>query len=70
MNSFGTSKLSDEEIEDKLTNIMDLTPSGIIDHLNLNKAIYQKTSSYGHFGRKPTYDGGFSWEKIDLIDKL
>ena len=70
VNSFGTSKLSDEEIEDKLTNIMDLTPSGIIDHLNLNKAIYQKTSSYGHFGRKPTYDGGFSWEKIDLIDKL
>ena len=70
VNSFGTSKLLDEEIEKKLMNIMDLTPSGIIDHLNLNKAIYKKTSSYGHFGRKPTSDGEFSWEKIDLVDVL
>ncbi len=70
VNSFGTSKLVDEEIEKKLSNIMDLTPSGIIEHLNLNKAIYKKTSSYGHFGRKPTSDGGFSWEKVDLIDIL
>ena len=46
---------------------MDLSPSGIRRHLDLNKPIYAKTSAYGHFGRKPGRDGSFSWEKTDLV---
>ena len=49
---------------------MDLTPRGIRTHLDLNKPIYARTSSYGHFGRTPDKDGGFSWEKTDLVDAL
>ena len=48
----------------------DAIPRGIRKHLDLNKPIYARTSSYGHFGRKPDADGGFSWEKTDLADKL
>ena len=49
---------------------MDLTPRGIRKHLDLNKPIYARTSAYGHFGREPDKEGGFSWEKTDLADKL
>ena len=49
---------------------MDLTPSGIRSHLDLNKPIYARTAAYGHFGRKPDLGGGFSWEKIDLVEKI
>jgi len=49
---------------------MDLTPRGIRNHLGLNKPIYARTSSYGHFGRKSQGDGGFSWEKTDLVKAL
>jgi S-adenosylmethionine synthetase len=49
---------------------MDLSPRGIRTHLGLNKPIYRRTSSYGHFGRKPEADGGFSWEKTDLVSQL
>jgi S-adenosylmethionine synthetase len=49
---------------------MDLTPRGIRKHLDLNKPIYARTSSYGHFGRTPDKDGGFSWEKTDFADAL
>ena len=49
---------------------MDLTPRGIRKHLDLNKPIYARTSAYGHFGRTPDKDGGFSWEKTDLADAL
>ena len=49
---------------------MNLTPRGIREHLGLNKAIYRRTSSYGHFGRAPEKDGGFSWEKTDLVKDL
>jgi len=49
---------------------IDLSPRGIREHLQLNRPIYKRTAAYGHFGRKPEIDGGFSWEKIDLIDKL
>ena len=49
---------------------MDLSPRGIRQHLGLNKPIYARTSSYGHFGRAPEADGGFSWENLDLVDKL
>ena len=53
-----------------LPKLMDLTPRGIRDHLGLNKAIYARTAAYGHFGRNPDLDGGFSWEKIDLVKKI
>ena len=49
---------------------MDLTPRGIRNHLKLNKPIYQRTAAYGHFGRAPDADGGFSWELTDLADAL
>ena len=49
---------------------MNLTPRGIRTHLGLNKPIYERTSAYGHFGRKSEKDGGFSWEKTDLVDEL
>jgi len=49
---------------------MDLTPRGIRQQLDLNKPIYARTSAYGHFGRKPDNEGGFSWEKADIADKL
>jgi S-adenosylmethionine synthetase len=50
--------------------LMDLSPIGIRETLRLNKPIYQPTPAYGQFGRKPTEDGGFSWERTDLIDQL
>ena len=49
---------------------MDLTPRGIRMHLGLNKPIYQRTAAYGHFGRAPEADGGFSWERTDLAEKI
>jgi S-adenosylmethionine synthetase len=53
-----------------INEIVDLTPRGIRTHLGLNKPIYKRTATYGHFGRTPEADGGFSWEKTDLADKL
>jgi S-adenosylmethionine synthetase len=53
-----------------LQDLMDLSPRGIRTHLSLNKPIYTRTSAYGHFGRKPEPDGGFSWERLDLVDEL
>ena len=49
---------------------MDLSPRGIRTHLGLNKPIYARTAAYGHFGRKPEADGGFSWERTDLAETL
>ena len=60
-------KLYDERI---VAQCMDLTPRGIRTHLDLNKPIYARTAAYGHFGRAPEADGGFSWEKTDLIEAL
>ena len=54
----------------KINSIIDLTPSGIRDHLNLHKPIYKVSAAYGHFGREPGDDGSFSWEKTDLVDQL
>ena len=58
------------QIEDVIRKVMDLTPRGIRNHLDLNKPIYARTAAYGHFGRKPDSDGGFSWEKLDLVDAI
>jgi len=66
----GTGKVDEAVLEDVLRKVVDLSPSGIRRHLDLNKPIYAKTSSYGHFGRKPGRDGSFSWEKTDLAKAL
>ena len=68
--TFGTGIVSEETIENAIASCMDLTPKGIRTHLGLNKPIYQRTAAYGHFGRKPEQDGGFSWEKLDLVDEI
>ena len=60
----------DEKLVDFLNKTIDLTPKGIRTYLGLNKPIYQKTATYGHFGRQPESDGSFSWEKTDLVTKL
>jgi S-adenosylmethionine synthetase len=70
VDTHGTGKVKEEKIEKAIRATMSLTPRGIRKHLDLNKPIYARTSSYGHFGRKPTKDGGFSWEKTDLVAKL
>lgn len=59
-----------ERLEEILPKLMSLTPRGIRSHLNLNQAIYAPTTAYGHFGRIPTEEGHFSWEKIDLVEAL
>jgi S-adenosylmethionine synthetase len=66
----GTGKVDEARLEKALGEVMDLSPRGIRTHLDLNKAIYARTSAYGHFGRKATKDGGFSWERTDLVDAL
>lgn len=66
----GTGKVDEAKVENALRQVMDLSPSGIRKHLDLNKPIYAKTSSYGHFGRKAGRDGSFSWEKTDLTAAL
>jgi S-adenosylmethionine synthetase len=68
--SYGTARVPEEQLEKALARVMDLTPRGIRTHLDLNKPIYARTSAYGHFGRQPDADGGFSWERTDLVDKL
>ena len=59
-----------ERLEEVLPKLMSLTPRGIRTHLNLNQAIYARTAAYGHFGRTPDSDGGFSWEKTDLVEAI
>jgi S-adenosylmethionine synthetase len=66
----GTGQVSEDRIESVLMEIMDLSPRGIRTHLSLNKPIYARTSAYGHFGRAPEADGGFSWERVDLAEAL
>jgi S-adenosylmethionine synthetase len=66
----GTGQADEEKISKVLQELMPLTPRGIREHLGLNKAIYARTSAYGHFGRAPEKDGGFSWERTDLVKKL
>jgi len=68
--TFGTGQVHDSEIEKAIDQVMDLTPQGIRTHLGMNRPIYERTAAYGHFGRAPTEDGGFSWEKTDLVEAL
>jgi S-adenosylmethionine synthetase len=70
VDTHGTGTVAEDRIEAVLPKLVRLTPKGIRTHLGLNRAIYQRTASYGHFGRTPDADGGFSWEKTDLVDAL
>lgn len=70
VNCYGTGKVDENEILEKLRKLVDLRPRKIREKLELAKPIYKRTASYGHFGRKPDSDGGFSWEKLDLVDEL
>lgn len=69
-NTYGTGEVDESKLEQTLMDIMDLSPRGIRTHLGLNKAIYARTAAYGHFGRAPQNDGGFSWERTDLAPAL
>ncbi len=66
----GGNGVDNAAIEAAVAKVMDLTPRGIREHLSLNRPVYQRTAAYGHFGRAPDADGGFSWERTDLVDAL
>lgn len=70
VDTYGTGQVEESKIEQALSQVMDLSPRGIRTALGLNRPIYARTSAYGHFGRSPDKDGGFSWEKTDLADQL
>jgi S-adenosylmethionine synthetase len=70
IDTHGTGKVPEDKLEKAAAQAMDLTPRGIRTHLDLNRPIYARTSAYGHFGRTPDNEGGFSWEKTDLVESL
>ncbi|MGB1234259.1 MAG: methionine adenosyltransferase [Planktomarina sp.] len=70
VDTHGTGQVDDAAIERAVEQCMDLTPRGIREHLGMNRPIYARTAAYGHFGRAPEADGGFSWERTDLVDAL
>ena len=70
VNLAGTGRADERKLEKIIPQLMTLSPRGIREHLQLNRPIYSRTASYGHFGRTPDSDGGFSWEKTDLVDQL
>ena len=70
VDTFGTGQVASKALETAIAETIDLSPRNIREHLQLNKPIYQRTAAYGHFGRSPDQDGGFSWERTDLVDAL
>ncbi|HRJ60938.1 MAG TPA: methionine adenosyltransferase [Azospirillaceae bacterium] len=70
INNHGTGSVEEDKLSKVLQDLVNLSPRGIREHLGLNKPIYARTAAYGHFGRDPDVDGGFSWEKTDLVDAL
>ena len=70
IDTHGTGKVDEDAISEKLCELVDLSPRGIREHLELSRPIYARTSAYGHFGRAPDADGGFSWERTDIADAL
>ncbi|MEO3432593.1 methionine adenosyltransferase [Inquilinus sp. CAU 1745] len=70
IDTHGTGKVDEDRLSGTLRDLMDLRPRGIRTHLGLNRPIYARTAAYGHFGRTPEADGGFSWERLDLVDPL
>jgi S-adenosylmethionine synthetase len=67
---YGTGRVDEDKLEQAITDVIDLSPRGIRERLGLSRPIYRRTASYGHFGRTPDNDGGFSWERLDLVDAL
>ena len=70
VNTYGTGRVSEQKLSEYLQNIVDLSPRGIRERLGLSRPIYARTAAYGHFGRQPEPDGGFSWENLDLVEEL
>ncbi len=70
VNTHTTGTVDEAHIAAAIGRVIDLSPRGIREHLKLNRPIYARTAAYGHFGRKPEADGGFSWEKLDLVKPL
>jgi S-adenosylmethionine synthetase len=70
VDTHGTGQVDEAKLEAAMREVMNLTPRGIREHLQLNKPIFARTASYGHFGREPEADGGFSWEKTDLVEAI
>tara|TARA_R100000365_G_scaffold2097_1_gene6793 strand:- start:1010 stop:2191 length:1182 start_codon:yes stop_codon:yes gene_type:complete len=70
VDTYGTGTVDEDRLGVVLQKVMNLSPRGIREHLGLNKPIYERTAAYGHFGREPEADGGFSWEKTDLADAI
>ncbi len=70
VDTHGTGKVEEDKLSAVLQELMDLSPRGIREHLGLNRPIYARTAAYGHFGRQADADGGFSWERTDLVDGL
>ncbi len=70
IDTHGTGRVDEEKLARVLQEMVNLSPRGIREHLGLNKSIYARTAAYGHFGRKPEKDGGFSWERTDLVPAL
>jgi len=66
----GTAIMNEDKLAKVIQEVVDLSPRGIRERLQLSRPIYGRTSAYGHFGREPDADGGFSWEKTDLVDAL
>jgi S-adenosylmethionine synthetase len=70
VDTFGTGNVDEDKLSKVLQEVMNLSPRGIREHLKLNRPIYERTAAYGHFGRDPDGSGGFSWERLDLVDQL
>ncbi len=70
VDTHGTGQVEESKLEAALSGVMSLSPRGIREHLKLNRPIYARTAAYGHFGRVPDADGGFSWERLDLAEDL
>lgn len=70
INTHGTGNVPETKLAEAIGKVIDLSPRGIRTHLQLNRPIYERTAAYGHFGRTPDADGGFSWEKTDLVEAL
>ena len=70
VDTYGTGKVDEDRLSKTLCELVDLSPRGIREHLALSRPIYARTAAYGHFGRAPDPDGGFSWERLDLVEQL
>ena len=70
IDTHGTGQVDEDRLAAVLREMVDLRPRGIREHLGLSRPIYARTAAYGHFGRDPEPDGGFSWERTDLVDDL